>query len=76
MTSSIMRYREENGRTYHSFREGRYVLPNDAVSSHNSVPSEGSRGHGTREKDNCPLTPESGRKRQTRPPASPVHPHV
>ncbi|KAF4475659.1 putative methyltransferase tdiE [Colletotrichum fructicola Nara gc5] len=31
MTSSIMRYREENGRTYHSFREGRYVLPNDAV---------------------------------------------
>ncbi|KAF9872378.1 methyltransferase domain-containing protein [Colletotrichum karsti] len=31
MTSSIMRYREENGRTYHAFREGRYVLPNDAV---------------------------------------------
>ncbi|KAK1996444.1 methyltransferase domain-containing protein [Colletotrichum falcatum] len=30
MTSSIMRYREENGRTYHAFREGRYVLPNDA----------------------------------------------
>ncbi|KAK1725934.1 methyltransferase domain-containing protein [Colletotrichum acutatum] len=32
MTSSIMRYREENGRTYHAYREGRYVLPNDAVS--------------------------------------------
>ncbi|OBR02599.1 TAM domain methyltransferase [Colletotrichum higginsianum IMI 349063] len=31
MTSSIMQYREENGRTYHAFREGRYVLPNDAV---------------------------------------------
>ncbi|OHE95150.1 methyltransferase domain-containing protein [Colletotrichum orchidophilum] len=31
MTSSIMRYREENGRTYHAYREGRYVLPNDAV---------------------------------------------
>ncbi|KAK2039219.1 methyltransferase domain-containing protein [Colletotrichum somersetense] len=33
MTSSIMRYREENGRTYHAYREGRYVLPNDAVRS-------------------------------------------
>ncbi|KAK2054413.1 methyltransferase domain-containing protein [Colletotrichum caudatum] len=31
MTSSIMRYREENGRTYHAYREGRYVLPNDAA---------------------------------------------
>ncbi|KXH27638.1 methyltransferase domain-containing protein [Colletotrichum salicis] len=31
MTSSIMRYREENGRTYHAYREGRYVLPNDAI---------------------------------------------
>ncbi|KAK2031308.1 methyltransferase domain-containing protein [Colletotrichum zoysiae] len=31
MTSSIMKYREENGRTYHAYREGRYVLPNDAV---------------------------------------------
>ncbi|KAK1621594.1 methyltransferase domain-containing protein [Colletotrichum phormii] len=31
MTSSIMRYREENGRTYHAYREGRYVLPNDAL---------------------------------------------
>ncbi|KAK1566408.1 methyltransferase domain-containing protein [Colletotrichum navitas] len=31
MTSTIMRYREENGRTYHAFREGRYVLPNDAL---------------------------------------------
>ncbi|KAF6816948.1 methyltransferase domain-containing protein [Colletotrichum sojae] len=31
MTSSIMRFREENGRTYHAFREGRYVLPNDPV---------------------------------------------
>ncbi|CCF37263.1 hypothetical protein CH063_08643 [Colletotrichum higginsianum] len=40
MTSSIMQYREENGRTYHAFREGRYVLPNDAVrnpATHNIV---------------------------------------
>lgn len=27
--TSIMRYRLENGRSYHSFRDGRYVLPND-----------------------------------------------
>ncbi|PFH61478.1 hypothetical protein XA68_17309 [Ophiocordyceps unilateralis] len=31
LASSIMRYREENGRTYHAFRAGRYVLPNDEV---------------------------------------------
>ncbi|PNH52362.1 hypothetical protein VD0003_g4944 [Verticillium dahliae] len=29
ITSSILRSREENGRTYHAFREGKYVLPND-----------------------------------------------
>ncbi|EFQ32000.1 methyltransferase domain-containing protein [Colletotrichum graminicola M1.001] len=38
MTSSIMRYREENGRTYHAFREGRYVLPNDAVENDSDKP--------------------------------------
>ncbi|KAL3956729.1 hypothetical protein ACCO45_009575 [Purpureocillium lilacinum] len=31
LSSSILKYREENGRTYHAFREGRYVLPNDDV---------------------------------------------
>ncbi|KAJ0166076.1 hypothetical protein CTA2_8820 [Colletotrichum tanaceti] len=31
MTSSIMQYREENGRTYHAYRDGKYILPNDAV---------------------------------------------
>ncbi|KXX80785.1 Phosphoethanolamine N-methyltransferase [Madurella mycetomatis] len=29
ITSSILRSREENGRTYHAFKDGRYVLPND-----------------------------------------------
>lgn len=27
--SSILRYREENGRTYHTYKEGTYILPND-----------------------------------------------
>ncbi|RFU29580.1 hypothetical protein B7463_g6764, partial [Scytalidium lignicola] len=27
--SSIMKYRVENGRTYHAFKDGTYVLPND-----------------------------------------------
>ncbi|KAH8750854.1 S-adenosyl-L-methionine-dependent methyltransferase [Hyaloscypha sp. PMI_1271] len=27
--SSILRYREENGRTYHAYKEGTYILPND-----------------------------------------------
>ena len=27
--SSILRYREENGRTYHAYKDGAYVLPND-----------------------------------------------
>ncbi|KJZ77674.1 hypothetical protein HIM_02851 [Hirsutella minnesotensis 3608] len=31
LASSILKYREENGRTYHAFRAGRYVLPNDEV---------------------------------------------
>ncbi|KAK3326204.1 S-adenosyl-L-methionine-dependent methyltransferase [Apodospora peruviana] len=29
MTSSIINYRRENGRTYHAFREGKYHYPND-----------------------------------------------
>ncbi|CEI61385.1 hypothetical protein FVEN_g5902 [Fusarium venenatum] len=29
LASSIMRHRQENGRSYHAFKEGRYVLPND-----------------------------------------------
>ncbi|CAH0054229.1 unnamed protein product [Clonostachys solani] len=29
INSSILRYREENGRTYHAYKDGKYVLPND-----------------------------------------------
>ncbi|RDW79374.1 S-adenosyl-L-methionine-dependent methyltransferase-20 [Coleophoma cylindrospora] len=29
ITSSILRYREENGRTYHGFKDGQYAFPND-----------------------------------------------
>jgi SAM-dependent methyltransferase len=27
--SSILKYREENGRTYHAYKDGKYPLPND-----------------------------------------------
>ncbi|KUJ10126.1 S-adenosyl-L-methionine-dependent methyltransferase [Mollisia scopiformis] len=27
--SSILKYRQENGRTYHAYKDGKYVLPND-----------------------------------------------
>ncbi|KAH7183509.1 S-adenosyl-L-methionine-dependent methyltransferase [Fusarium flagelliforme] len=30
VTSSIYEFRKENGRTYHSFKDGKYNLPNDA----------------------------------------------
>ncbi|KAL1999603.1 hypothetical protein VTN02DRAFT_4288 [Thermoascus thermophilus] len=29
LTSSVLNYRKENGRTYHGFRDGNYLLPND-----------------------------------------------
>jgi len=29
--SAVMRYRQENGRTYHAYKDGRYLLPNDQV---------------------------------------------
>ncbi|KAH7124760.1 S-adenosyl-L-methionine-dependent methyltransferase [Dactylonectria macrodidyma] len=29
LSSSILAYREENGRTYHAYKDGVYVLPND-----------------------------------------------
>lgn len=29
MTSSVFHYDEENGRSYHPFHRGKYVLPND-----------------------------------------------
>ncbi|KAL6408483.1 methyltransferase [Ilyonectria robusta] len=29
LSSSIMAYRQENGRTYHAYKDGVYVLPND-----------------------------------------------
>ncbi|KAH7348872.1 S-adenosyl-L-methionine-dependent methyltransferase [Rhexocercosporidium sp. MPI-PUGE-AT-0058] len=29
ISSSILKYREENGRTYHAYKELKYVLPND-----------------------------------------------
>ncbi|KAI0019337.1 tam domain protein [Xylariomycetidae sp. FL0641] len=31
ITSSISRYREENGRTYHAYNDGSYVYPNDEL---------------------------------------------
>ncbi|KAF4812960.1 putative methyltransferase tdiE [Colletotrichum siamense] len=33
VTSSLLQYRIENGRTYHSYKEGKYVMPNDARES-------------------------------------------
>ncbi|KAJ0361704.1 hypothetical protein COL26b_013627 [Colletotrichum chrysophilum] len=29
VTSSVLEYRQENGRTYHGYKEGKYMLPND-----------------------------------------------
>ncbi|KAK0704312.1 S-adenosyl-L-methionine-dependent methyltransferase [Lasiosphaeris hirsuta] len=29
ITSSIIQYRRENGRTYHAYKDGKYVMPND-----------------------------------------------
>lgn len=29
ISSSIMKYRQENGRTYHAYKDGKYFLPND-----------------------------------------------
>jgi len=29
ITSSILQYRHENGRTYHAYKDGKYILPND-----------------------------------------------
>ncbi|KAF4970772.1 hypothetical protein FZEAL_9975 [Fusarium zealandicum] len=29
ITSSILQYRQENGRTYHAYKDGQYVIPND-----------------------------------------------
>ncbi|KAJ4196191.1 hypothetical protein NW759_016423 [Fusarium solani] len=29
VTSSILNYRLENGRTYHAYKEGKYYMPND-----------------------------------------------
>ncbi|KAL2108131.1 hypothetical protein VUR80DRAFT_4249 [Thermomyces stellatus] len=31
LKSSILRYREENGRTYHSYKDGAYLAPNDSA---------------------------------------------
>ncbi|KAH7140352.1 S-adenosyl-L-methionine-dependent methyltransferase [Dactylonectria estremocensis] len=31
LRSSILRYRQENGRTYHAYKDGVYVLPNDEI---------------------------------------------
>ncbi|KAH8654553.1 S-adenosyl-L-methionine-dependent methyltransferase [Tricladium varicosporioides] len=31
LSQSIMKHREENGRTYHSYKDGKYVLPNDQI---------------------------------------------
>jgi hypothetical protein len=29
LSSSIFNYEYENGRTYHAFRDGKYIMPND-----------------------------------------------
>jgi hypothetical protein len=29
LTSSILHYKYENGRTYHAYRDGQYIMPND-----------------------------------------------
>lgn len=29
LSSSIFKYEYENGRTYHAFRDGKYIMPND-----------------------------------------------
>jgi len=29
LSSSILKFREENGRTYHAYQDGKYLLPND-----------------------------------------------
>ncbi|KAK0609883.1 S-adenosyl-L-methionine-dependent methyltransferase [Bombardia bombarda] len=31
LASSILKFRQENGRTYHSYKEGKYILPNDEL---------------------------------------------
>lgn len=31
LTSSVINYQYENGRRYHAFREGAYILPNDEI---------------------------------------------
>ncbi|KAG9232192.1 putative methyltransferase [Amylocarpus encephaloides] len=31
LTSGITKYREENGRRYHAYRDGKYLIPNDEV---------------------------------------------
>ncbi len=31
MGSSILKYREENGRTYHAYKDGNYLRPNDEL---------------------------------------------
>lgn len=31
LKSSITKYREENGRRYHAFRDGKYLMPNDDI---------------------------------------------
>ncbi|KAM0411429.1 hypothetical protein ACHAPD_009641 [Fusarium lateritium] len=33
LQSSIFKYRVQNGRTYHAYKEGSYILPNDEISN-------------------------------------------
>ncbi|KAF6833022.1 methyltransferase domain-containing protein [Colletotrichum plurivorum] len=33
VTASILDYRQENGRTYHAYKDGKYVIPNDEIES-------------------------------------------
>ncbi|KAK4452012.1 Phosphoethanolamine N-methyltransferase [Podospora aff. communis PSN243] len=34
LASSVLKYRQENGRTYHAYKAGQYFLPNDDTENH------------------------------------------
>ncbi|XEU96021.1 hypothetical protein FSHL1_001306 [Fusarium sambucinum] len=36
LQSSVFKYRVQNGRTYHAYKEGSYILPNDEISAASS----------------------------------------
>ena len=38
VTSSLYHFVDENGRTYHKYKDGKYMLPNDSVRDFLSLP--------------------------------------